>query len=875
MGKRGAEDQLTKDDLESGQGGRDDSEDNEDNMARDAPKEVIAARQIRGMPKRKTAAGVPAAAAPMSAFGSAPSSTTTFAGFGSAAPATSSFGSTAVAPAASSPAAKPSFSFGAPAPSTTPASDTAAPSGYSFGAPPVTSTPPASKNTTAPSISTPTLIASTPKPASETSNTAKAPFLGFSFGPPLSTTPKADPPAATSSMTPSFAPSSSSSSFGGFGKPTEASPSSAFGAAQSADAKSKPASTPAQPEAPKEDRREIEYLSSIRGLNESVVQALSVKIRDEPFINLASALESVRAEYNEYLEEIKKKAGKGGSKPATESQPKKRDASTMDDTTPAAPAKKQATEASKPSFAMPAPPSMPSAGGFKLPAAPTTPTSSSAGGFKPSLPTSTNAPALPAVGGFKLPAASTNGTSQPDTAASGFTPTLPASDSSKPKPSPFAGFSFGQPAEKKDVPAKSATPVAGAASSTPFPTFGAISSTSTAPSSTPTATEKRPSSQASLFARSVIDKQEQEKEKEQQTKQDAPVTPSSPQKQSSIFAIKPTVKAAIGESMVLPSPPSSSGTPSFLFKAHPTAATSTTPSKLPSFSFNMGSTDSSAGPKTPGTPGSSGTFSFAAAKPRSTSAGFGFGSGAGKSDSAPKDLTKGEEKDTPVSTTPSNPIASGFSFGATAPRAPPTQPMFSPPLSGANGQVSKPTFSFGPTSTFSAPKAGSATAESSAVNTDSEEAPADAGPQADLTTGEGEEDEETLWQGRVQVGTFGKSGDGSGPMTWGDWKVCVVRLNRERNPSGVAQPMRRILARVDPSGAIAQNFSLRSVTDMSLFTETSYKMTVAETGGIKQVALRFGKKRPGFDPAAVMGKFKSAIQTERGAMGLSALPSLE
>lgn len=122
--------------------------------------------------------------------------------------------------------------------------------------------------------------------------------------------------------------------------------------------------------------------------------------------------------------------------------------------------------------------------------------------------------------------------------------------------------------------------------------------------------------------------------------------------------------------------------------------------------------------------------------------------------------------------------------------------------------MSKPIFSFGPTSTFSAPTAGSATADSSAVNTDSEETPLDAGPQADLTSGEGEEDEETLWQGRVQVGTFGKFGkpsDDSGPtMAWGDWKVCVVRLNREKNPTGGAQPMRRILARVDPSGTIAQ-----------------------------------------------------------------------
>jgi hypothetical protein len=75
MGKRGAEDQLTKDDVEGGRGGRDDSDDvcglvyhcdscsadpfpQENNVAKDAPKEVIAARQcvqsISGFPSSAT-----------------------------------------------------------------------------------------------------------------------------------------------------------------------------------------------------------------------------------------------------------------------------------------------------------------------------------------------------------------------------------------------------------------------------------------------------------------------------------------------------------------------------------------------------------------------------------------------------------------------------------------------------------------------------------------------------------------------------------------------------------------------------------------------------------------------------------------------------
>lgn len=62
---------------------------------------------------------------------------------------------------------------------------------------------------------------------------------------------------------------------------------------------------------------------------------------------------------------------------------------------------------------------------------------------------------------------------------------------------------------------------------------------------------------------------------------------------------------------------------------------------------------------------------------------------------------------------------------------------------------------------------------------------------------------------------------------------------------------------------------------MAALTETSYKLTVAGAGGIQQVAMRFGKKREGFDPVPSIEKLKTAIRSEREAMGLAALPSLK
>lgn len=68
---------------------------------------------------------------------------------------------------------------------------------------------------------------------------------------------------------------------------------------------------------------------------------------------------------------------------------------------------------------------------------------------------------------------------------------------------------------------------------------------------------------------------------------------------------------------------------------------------------------------------------------------------------------------------------------------------------------------------------------------------------------------------------------------------------------------------------------MKSLSDMSALTQTAYRMTVAGTDGIKQIALRFGKKKEGFDPAPMMEKLKTAIQTERSEMGLAPLPSLK
>jgi hypothetical protein len=549
-----------------------------------------------------------------------------------------------------------------------------------------------------------------------------------------------------------------------------------------------------QPSAPKEDEKEIEYLTSLRGLNESAVRALSVKIRDDPFINLASALESLKAEYDTYLQEITKKAGKSlPSANGAQTQTKKRDATAMDeDTSTTEPPHKKAPDAKKSSVTMPAPPpSMPSAGGFKLPTPSSSTPSSTASGFKPVLPGSQSdsaKPALPAVGGFTLPVASSSSTPQSG-ASTGFKPTLPSSENAAAKPSPFAGFSFGQTAEKKDA-APTATPASAGVSSVPFPTFGAAASTTGGNAAD--SAEKRPSSRASLFAQAVIDEQNKEKTAEKET----PATPSSGQKQSSIFAIKPTVKPAIADSMVVPSP-SSTGASSFLFKAPsaPSASASTTPSKLPTFSFNMGSSSDLLPSK-----GMTG-FNFAP-KPRTSSASFGFGFG--KTDSPEKSGDANGNAEAATTTPVSKPIASGFSFGADILRTTPKS-SFPPPSSTPTGNMSRPAFSFGPTATsFSATKPAAPTADSAATDAGSEEAPADAGPQADLTVGAGEEDEETLWQGKVSIGSFGKFGAEGAAPTWGDWKLCILKLNKEKNPSSGEQPMRRFLARIDPSGTIVQ-----------------------------------------------------------------------
>lgn len=52
-------------------------------------------------------------------------------------------------------------------------------------------------------------------------------------------------------------------------------------------------------------------------------------------------------------------------------------------------------------------------------------------------------------------------------------------------------------------------------------------------------------------------------------------------------------------------------------------------------------------------------------------------------------------------------------------------------------------------------------------------------------------------------------------------------------------------------------------------------MTVAGSDGLKQVAIRFGKKKEGFDPTPLMDKLKAAIQSERSDMALPSLPSLK
>jgi hypothetical protein len=61
---------------------------------------------------------------------------------------------------------------------------------------------------------------------------------------------------------------------------------------------------------------------------------------------------------------------------------------------------------------------------------------------------------------------------------------------------------------------------------------------------------------------------------------------------------------------------------------------------------------------------------------------------------------------------------------------------------------------------------------------------------------------------------------------------------------------------------------LRSLQAVSPLGPSGLKLSVVGTGGLQHLALRFGKKKPDFDPEVLMTKLKNAIETERRSMKL-------
>lgn len=283
-------------------------------------------------------------------------------------------------------------------------------------------------------------------------------------------------------------------------------------------------------------------------------------------------------------------------------------------------------------------------------------------------------------------------------------------------------------------------------------------------------------------------------------------TPASPapgtltKRSSAIFAIKPEVRKSVaGDASSMVIPPSSGGNDPvpFIFKAS-------------NAGFNMGSSGSTAAPaSTPAAPvsGTSGSsaFTFSPAKARQSSAGFSFGS---KTDAQSASAAAGETPKPAYSF--GAPAASAFTFakpaestGGASSKAAPAFSFGGPTAGGTSSSAKPPAFSFGAPAAAAA--SGSSTpAPATSTEPEAEESTDAATSTGSLTTGQGEEDEDTLWENKAQIGTLTTSDEGK--KAWTDWRVCKVKLKREIKKDGQAesQPMRRLLMRVDPSGHVYQ-----------------------------------------------------------------------
>ncbi|KAI0661280.1 hypothetical protein C8Q70DRAFT_932300 [Cubamyces menziesii] len=286
--------------------------------------------------------------------------------------------------------------------------------------------------------------ASPPQPAPSAS--AASPFLfsattsSTSFAPPVSSN--------ASAATKAFASIVSSSS-------TSSAPTSTSSA---------PTSTTSSDSMQKADEKEVDYYKAIRGLNVSLLSAISKAIEADPFADVADMLErykALRVSVDASREDKSTSASAPSSAPSTKSAPsdsmfKSTEASTK--------------PPSAPSFTMPAPPV--SFSGFKPLVAPTSSGSSTSSGFAPKSDTSSSSTLASPFSFSSKPA-----TSEPpasDAPKSNFSFggsfTAPTTGSSAPSP-----FSFGAPSSGSSLFGKGPT---SSTSSGPTSFFGPSSSSS-------------------------------------------------------------------------------------------------------------------------------------------------------------------------------------------------------------------------------------------------------------------------------------------------------------------------------------------------------------------------------------------------------------
>jgi nucleoporin NUP2 len=499
---------------------------------------------------------------------------------------------------------------------------------------------------------------------------------------------------------------------------------------------------------------EEKYLTSIRGLNTSVIRALEVALKQDPFLDLGEALRRVEKEYRTHLREIKKEAGKPMNVEVEQAEKTGMEV----DKVPAA------TEQAAPAASASAVVQPPKVGAFTLPApsASTSSASATTGGFKPAAP----------VMGFSF------GGKTIDVASK------PASESA-PAASPFVS----KPVEDKTATKPQATTAAAALVQGMLdePPAPATEQTDKSPAT--------PSSKAPSFSFGST------------TPTASPAPPTLNKRSSAIFAIKPEVRKSTGgdaSSMVIPPSSGGSNPVPFIFKASNTG-------------FNMGSSGATAPSASTSTPAPATTatsgFSFSPAKARQSSAGFSFG----KADTQPPAAAAGDASSAtkPAPFSFGAPATSGFSFGkpaetaaggAGASKPVPSFSFGAPPAASgtATSAPKPPVFSFGASAAASGSSSPAPVTSTETEGAEQAEGSDPAAQSANLTTGQGEEDEETLWENKAQIGTLTTNDEGK--KVWTDWRVCKVKLKRENKKEGQAdsQPMRRLLMRVDPSGHVYQ-----------------------------------------------------------------------